>query len=47
MDTNTFNGAKPPKLSFQITLFGVIAKAGNNESLEGISTDVGILVWFD
>lgn len=46
-NANTFNGAKPPKLPFQIALVSVIAETGNNESLEGISTDVGVLVWFE
>lgn len=46
-NANTFNGTKPSKLPFQITLVSVVAETGNNESLEGIATDIGILVGFE
>lgn len=46
-DTNTLDGAKTPKLPFQVTLVSVVAETGNDESLEGIATNVGILVRFD
>lgn len=45
--TNTFNGAKPPKLPFQVTLVSLVAEAGNNKSFEGITANIGILVWFN
>lgn len=46
-DANTLNWAKAPKLPFQVTLVSVVAETGNNESLEGIATNVWILVWFE
>lgn len=46
-DTNTLDGAKPPKLPFEVALVSIVAETGDNESLESVATNIGVLVWFD
>jgi hypothetical protein len=46
--TYAFNGAKAGKFAFEILLVGFIAETRNDQGLEGVATDIGILsrnVW--
>lgn len=43
-DTYTLNGTEPTKLLLQVSLVGIITEPRNNERLEGVASNVGILV---
>lgn len=41
------NGAETAKLPLEILLVGLVRESRNNQSLEGIAANVGVLVGFD
>lgn len=43
--TYALNWTETPELALQVLLSRIVAETGNNESLEGIASDVWILVW--
>lgn len=44
--TYALDGAKTPELSLEITLVRIVTESRNDERLEGIASNVGVLGWF-
>jgi hypothetical protein len=40
----TLNGAESTKLFLQVSLVGIVTETCDNERLEGITSDIGVLV---
>lgn len=43
-DTDSFNGAEPTKFSLKVVFIRLIAESSDNKSLEGITTNVRVLI---
>lgn len=44
--TYALDGAKTPELPLEITLVRIVTESRDDERLEGIASNVGVLGWF-